>query len=89
MPLEIPNAVAIDPASPNYWPHHKHLGVRVNGVERKSDVSEFNVAEGWAKVHARNGQGYYILGNGGRIVVVTLRGKIEPYWRSEPPGAYS
>lgn len=80
----IPNHVSVDPSSPHYFAHYMHLGVILNGVDRRGDVSEFNVAEGWAKVHARNANGKFIKGNGGRITVLKIKGTVTPYYRTEP-----
>jgi hypothetical protein len=76
---DIPNRVCAYEGSEYYWPS-KGLGVRFNGVERKNDVVEFDVAEGWVRVHQRDGRGRFKQERG-QWSTITLKGTVEPFWK--------
>jgi hypothetical protein len=77
----IPDRVSLEEDSPFYFPHWKHLGVRIDGQESEC-VVEFCVSEGWARTQ--------IFWRGqpkmerGKFVTVKRWRSIEPYWRSKP-----
>lgn len=77
----IPNHVSTDPASPFYMPNLTKMGVRFNGTPRKKDVQEFNVSEGWIRVHIRDNKGNWKKSRG-RYITVKLNGVVEPYWET-------
>lgn len=83
----IPNHVCIDEESPHYWQHYRLLGVKIDGLERKGDVHEFNVAEGWARVRRKNGIGQFMIDpeNTRRFLTERIEGVIEPYLKRPLP----
>lgn len=80
-PNGIPNHVSTDPDSPFYMTGLGKMGVKFNGVPRKKDVQEFNVSEGWIRVHIRDNKGNWKKSRG-RYITVKLNGVVEPYWES-------
>lgn len=77
----IPNHVSTDPDSPFFMDGLGKMGVKFNGVPRKKDVQEFNVSEGWIRVHIRDNKGNWKKSRG-RYITVKLNGVVEPYWES-------
>jgi len=73
----LPDRLATDERSP----HHvaavlEHdIGIRFNGAERH-DVEEYCVSEGWIKVAAGK-----TLDRRGRPLLITLKGRVEPFYR--------
>ena len=69
-----PNHLSIDPNSPFFSEEvlARDVGIRFNGVER-TNVHEYNVAEGWVRVPARDRRG--------NPMVVKLTGTVEPFFR--------
>lgn len=83
---EIPDRLSINPSSPHFWPQYKSLGVRIDGEERKGDVHEFCVSEGWAMVRARNEKGQYRINPDKRseYLLERINGVIGPYFKRLP-----
>lgn len=78
--------VSLDPKSPHFLPSDKtdHIGVKLNGVERKPDVREFCVSEGWAKVQLmQNGRP---RAERGKIMTIKLRGEVKIFDRRSNNG---
>ena len=73
-----PNHLSIDPNSPVYSEEalRRGVGIRFNGVE-KTNVYEYNVAEGWVRVEVPTAKD-----RRGNPMVVRLSGTVEPYFRS-------
>jgi hypothetical protein len=73
-----PDRLSIDPQSPFYDAAAlaRDVGVRFNGTE-KTNVEEYCVSEGWIKVQA--GQ---TRDRKGKPLMLTLRGEVEPYYRT-------
>ena len=77
----LPDHLSVDPRSP----HHDKLAVqheisiRFNDKER-ADVEEYCVSEGWIKVAAGKARDRH-----GNPILVTIKGTVEPYFRSEAP----
>ena len=82
----IPDRVCINPSSPWFWPQYKSLGVKIDGEERKADVHEFCVSEGWAMIRARNEKGQFKIdpANASEYLLERMTGKIEPYFKRPP-----
>ena len=72
-----PNHLSIDPRSAFYSEEvlRRDVGVRFNGTE-KTNVHEYNVAEGWIRVAVPTAKDRY-----GNPMVVKLTGTVEPYFR--------
>ena len=74
-PDQLPDRLSLDPRS-KYFDEdtlRKGVGIRFNGVE-KTNVEEYCVSEGWIKVAAGRSLDRY-----GRPMLLTLKGKVEPY----------
>jgi hypothetical protein len=78
-----PDRLSVNPQSPHYKEDvlKKDVGVRFNGVE-KNNVEEYCVSEGWIRVAAGKS-----LDRKGNPMTITLKGKVEPYYRPETPQA--
>jgi hypothetical protein len=74
----LPDRLSVNPQSPHYNEEllKKEVGVRFNGVD-KTNVEEYCVSEGWIKVAAGKS-----LDRKGNPMTITLRGKVEPYFRA-------
>ncbi len=74
----LPNRLSVNPQSPHYNEEllKKDVGVRFNGVD-KNNVEEYCVSEGWIKVAAGK-----TLDRRGNPMTITLKGKVEPYFRT-------
>jgi hypothetical protein len=79
----LPDRLSVNPSSPHYNEDvlKKDVGVRFNGVE-KSNVEEYCVSEGWIKVAAGKS-----LDRRGNPMTITLKGKVEPYFRTPESAA--
>ncbi|MGE3476804.1 MAG: DUF3297 family protein [Rhodospirillaceae bacterium] len=79
----LPDRLSVNPQSPHYNEEllKKDVGVRFNGVE-KNNVEEYCVSEGWIKVAAGK-----TLDRRGNPMTITLKGKVEPYYRSPESAA--
>lgn len=75
--LSLPDHLSVDPRSP----HHdaavfeRDIGIRFNDKER-FDVEEYCISEGWIKVAAGK-----TLDRRGRPLLITLKGKVEAFYR--------
>ncbi|MEO8618194.1 MAG: DUF3297 family protein [Sphingomicrobium sp.] len=81
-PGEMPDRLSLDPRSPHFDQSilEKGVGIRFNGKE-KTNVEEYCVSEGWIKVAAGRS-----LDRNGRPMMLTLKGKVEPYFEAEEKG---
>lgn len=72
-----PNHLSIDPRSPffNEEVLRRDVGIRFNGVE-KTNVHEYNVAEGWARVEVPTAKD-----RRGNPMIIKLSGTVEPFFR--------
>ena len=77
MTATLPDRLSVNPQSPHYSEEvlKQGVGVRFNGVE-KNNVEEYCVSEGWIKVAAGK-----TLDRKGRPLLITLRGKVEAFYR--------
>lgn len=73
-----PNHLSVDPSSPFYDDEvlRRDVGIRFNGAE-KTNVEEYNVAEGWVRVAVPTAKD-----RRGNPMVIRLTGTVEPYFRS-------
>lgn len=73
-----PNHLSVDPSSPFYDEEvlRRDVGIRFNGAE-KTNVEEYNVAEGWVRVAVPTAKD-----RRGNPMVIRLTGTVEPYFRS-------
>lgn len=71
--------VSIDPKSPHYLPPDKTrwIGVEFDGEDRKADVYEFCVTEGWILVHEMQGDMPRL--EHGEIVLTKLHGEVKVF----------
>ena len=73
----LPDRLSVRPRSP----HHNaavlehDIGIRLDGKDR-NDVEEYCISEGWVKVPAGKALDRY-----GFPLLVTLKGKVEAYYR--------
>ena len=73
----LPDHLSVDPQSAHHVPavFEHAIGIRLNGKERY-DVEEYCISEGWVKVPAGK-----TLDRRGRPLLLTLKGKIEAFYR--------
>ena len=73
-----PDRLAINPRSKFYDEAllERGVGIRFNG-EEKNNVEEYCVSEGWIKVAVPRS-----LDRRGNPILLTVRGKVEPYFKS-------
>jgi hypothetical protein len=73
----LPDRLSVRPDSPFHDADLlvRDIGVRFNGVE-KTNVDEYCVSEGWVKVSVGRTKDRQ-----GRDMTMTLKGKVEPYFR--------
>ena len=73
----LPDRLSVDPGSPHHvaavFAHD--IGIRFKDQER-SDVEEYCVSEGWVKVAAGKTKD-----RKGRPLLITLKGKVEAFYR--------
>lgn len=74
---DLPDRLAVDPRNPHHLAavFEHDIGIRFNGQERR-DVEEYCVSEGWIKVPAGR-----TLDRKGRPLLLTLKGRVEPFYR--------
>lgn len=73
----LPDRLSVDPAS-RYYDEKllaRNIGIRFNGAER-TNVEEYCISEGW--IRASVGK---TLDRKGRPLTITLKGKVEPYFK--------
>ena len=77
-----PDRLSADPGSPHYDEAvlARDVGVRFNGQD-KTNVDEYCVSEGWVKVTVGKARDRH-----GNPLTMTLKGKVEPYFRGEAQG---
>lgn len=78
-----PDRLSNNPKSPHYQEAilERGIGIRFNGAE-KTTVEEYCVSEGWIRVSVGK-----TVDRKGNPLTLMMRGKVEPYFRSEPtPG---
>jgi hypothetical protein len=73
----LPDRLSIDPRSPHHLAavFEHAVGIRLNGNER-FDVEEYCLSEGWIKVPAGK-----TLDRKGRPLLITLKGRVEAFYR--------
>jgi len=73
-----PDRLCADPTSPHYDGAllARGVGIRFKGVER-TNVEEYCVSEGWVRLTVGATRD-----RKGRPLTITLRGEVEPYFRS-------
>ena len=74
---ELPDRLSIDPRSPHYFEavFNHDIGIRFNDKERH-DVEEYCISEGWIKVPAGK-----TVDRKGKPLLITLKGRVEVYYR--------
>ena len=73
----LPDRLSVDPSSPHYDEKllARNVGILFNGVER-TNVEEYCISEGW--IRATVGK---TLDRRGKPLTVTLKGKVEPFFK--------
>jgi hypothetical protein len=73
----LPDHLSTDARSPHYVAAvlEHDIGIRLNDKERH-DVEEYCISEGWVKVPAGR-----TLDRKGRPLLITLKGKVEAFYR--------
>lgn len=81
--MPLPDRLSIEPNSPFYDAEalERGVGIVFNGRDRE-DVSEYCVSEGWVRVAAGKSKDRF-----GQPMTMKLKGKVEPYDRSDQSGA--
>lgn len=79
-----PDRLSVDKSSPHFDLCYRRLGVLFDGLDRKGDVQEYCVSEGWIIVRRRNAIGQFVLNVAGGYILRKLEGKVEPYWTTQP-----
>jgi hypothetical protein len=76
-PPPLPDHLSVDPRSPHHVAEvfEREIGIRLNGKDRH-DVEEYCISEGWIKVPAGK-----TLDRKGRPLLITLKGKVEAFYR--------
>ena len=79
----LPDRLSTNPKSPHYQEAilERGIGIRFNGAE-KTTVEEYCVSEGWIRVSVGK-----TVDRKGNPLTLMMRGKVEPYFRTEPPPA--
>lgn len=74
---DFPDRLSVNPRSPHYNEAvlARDVGIRFNGQE-KTNVEEYCISEGWIKVAVGK-----TLDRKGNPLTLTLKGKVEPYYR--------
>ncbi|WP_298702524.1 DUF3297 family protein [uncultured Brevundimonas sp.] len=72
----LPDRLCVDVKSPFFDPIYKQARVWLNGSERKGDVEEYCVSEGWIRARVFDGNGKFVLTDGGAYKTVTLEGEV-------------
>lgn len=80
-----PDRLSVNPKSPHFNQEvlQRDVGIRFNGEER-TNVEEYCVSEGWIRVAVGK-----TLDRKGNPLTLKLTGKVEPYYKTEPPAADS
>jgi hypothetical protein len=75
----LPDRLSNDPKSPFFNEEllKRDIGIRFNDVE-KTNVEEYCISEGWIRVAAGVAKDRH-----GRPMTLKLKGKVEPYFRTE------
>ena len=76
-----PDRLSVNPDSPFHDEAllARGVGIRFKG-EEKTNVEEYCVSEGWIRVAAGKA-----LDRHGNPLTIMLKGKVEPYFRDNPP----
>ena len=76
-----PDHLSNNPKSPHYEQAalERGIGIRFNGTE-KTTVEEYCVSEGWIRVAVGK-----TVDRKGNPLTLMMRGKVEPYFRTDPP----
>lgn len=85
--MTVPLRLSTDRASVHYDICYKKIGVRFDGEERKNDVHEYDVVEGWIDVRAKNARGRFKLNPDGSYQISRRFGVVEPFWKADKPQA--
>ena len=75
-----PDHLSNDPKSPFFdeAAMERGIGIRFNGVE-KTNIEEYCVSEGWVRVTVGK-----TVDRHGQPLTMKLKGRVEPYFKSEP-----
>jgi hypothetical protein len=72
----LPDRLSVDVQSPFFSPLYKRARVWLNGTERKGDVEEYCVSEGWIRARVFDGNGRFVRTDGGAYKTVKLEGEV-------------
>jgi hypothetical protein len=78
-----PDRLSNDPKSPHYDAAslERGVGIRFNGIE-KTNVEEYCISEGWIRTAVGK-----TVDRRGAPLTIKLSGKVEAYYRDDPPAA--
>ena len=78
-----PDRLSNDPKSPHYDAAclERGVGIRFNGIE-KTNVEEYCISEGWIRTAVGK-----TVDRRGAPLTIKLSGKVEAYYRDDPPKA--
>lgn len=80
---DLPDRVAIDPASAHYRADYVRIGIKFDG-KPITNCAEYCVSEGWIKALVSDGRGNW-LKERGKPRTIRKPGKVEPYWKGAMP----
>ena len=80
---QLPDRLSTDPKSPYYNAEvlARDVGIRFKGIE-KTNVEEYCVSEGWIRTAVGK-----TVDRRGAPLTIKLSGKVEAYYRDDPPKA--
>jgi hypothetical protein len=81
MSEELPDRMSVNPKSPHYNEAAlaRGVGIVFRG-QRKTNVEEYCVSEGWIRVQAGK-----TMDRKGDPLTILLKGEVKPFWEDEPP----
>ena len=80
-----PDRLSVDVASPHFDDCYKRVGVRIDGEERRGDVQEYCVSEGWIMTRERNAIGKFKINREGEYVLKKIFGTVVAYFKDRRP----
>ena len=84
-----PGRLSVEITSPYYDECYKRVGVSLDGIERKKDVQEYCISQGWIDVRKRGKLGVFEKDPEGRYVLERLTGAVNAYFKTNTPPARS
>jgi hypothetical protein len=80
-----PDRLSVENSSPFFDPCYARVAVRLNGEERRGDVQEYCMSEGWILTRIFGTSGKFKIDGEGRYVLKKLTGAVVAYWKDGRP----